>query len=54
MCFILSDFFDNFKYHSSTFFTRRSGIPEEICLRYNPGDAFTVAGEIMGEPKEAK
>ena len=30
------------------------GIPEEVCLRYNPGDAFTVAGEIMGEPKEAK
>ena len=30
------------------------GIPEEICLRYNPGDDFTVAGEIMGEPKEAK
>ena len=30
------------------------GIPEEICLRYNPGSYFSIAGAIMGEPEEAK
>ena len=28
------------------------GIPEEICLRYNPGSYFSIAGAIMGEPEE--
>ena len=30
------------------------GIPEEVCLRYNPGSSFNIAGAIMGEPEEAK
>ncbi len=30
------------------------GIPEEICLRYNPGGAFAVGNAIMGDPGDAK
>ncbi len=30
------------------------GIPEEICLRYNPGDGFRIGNEIMGEPAQSK
>lgn len=33
---------------------QNGGIPEEICLRYNPGGAFCVGNAIMGEPGEAK
>ena len=30
------------------------GIPETVCLRYNPGGAFTIGNTIMGNPGEAK
>ena len=30
------------------------GIPETICLRYNPGGEFTLGTAIMGAPGEAK
>ena len=30
------------------------GIPEEICLRYNPGGDFVVGNQIMGNPGDAK
>jgi len=29
-------------------------IPERLCLRYNPGGDFEIAGEIMGRPSDAK
>lgn len=33
---------------------RNGGIPEEICLRYNPGGAFRIGTTIMGDPGNAK
>ncbi len=30
------------------------GIPETVCLRYNPGGDFMIGNEIMGNPGEAK
>ena len=30
------------------------GIPETICVRYNPGGSFTLGTDIMGEPGESK
>ncbi|MBQ3705379.1 MAG: diaminopimelate decarboxylase [Clostridia bacterium] len=30
------------------------GIPEMICLRYNPGGDFSIGNTIMGNPGEAK
>lgn len=30
------------------------GIPEEVCLRFNPGGAFMVGNAIMGDPGHAK
>ena len=30
------------------------GIPEEVCLRYNPGGRFSIGNTIMGKPGEAK
>ena len=30
------------------------GIPESICLRYNPGGQFSIGNTIMGNPGEAK
>lgn len=30
------------------------GIPEQICLRYNPGGDFAIGNTIMGNPGEAK
>ena len=30
------------------------GIPETICLRYNPGGDFSIGNTIMGNPGEAK
>ena len=30
------------------------GIPETICLRYNPGGEFSIGNTIMGNPGEAK
>ncbi len=36
------------------FLKAHGGIPEEICLRYNPGGDFSISGAIMGSPGEAK
>ena len=33
---------------------RHGGIPETVCLRYNPGGSFTIGTEIMGNPGDAK
>ena len=33
---------------------QNGGIPEEICLRFNPGGAFMVGNAIMGDPGDAK
>ena len=30
------------------------GIPETVCLRYNPGGQFSIGNTIMGNPGEAK
>lgn len=30
------------------------GIPEEICLRFNPGGSFRIGNTIMGDPGDAK
>lgn len=30
------------------------GIPEEVCLRFNPGGTFHIGNTIMGDPGEAK
>ena len=30
------------------------GIPETICCRYNPGGVFSVANQIMDNPRDAK
>lgn len=30
------------------------GIPEEICLRFNPGGLFLIGNTIMGDPGQAK
>ncbi|HTH13033.1 MAG TPA: diaminopimelate decarboxylase [Spirochaetia bacterium] len=31
-----------------------TGLPEAVCLRYNPGDAFPSANAVMDSPAEAK
>ncbi len=36
------------------FLAEHGGIPEEICLRYNPGGDFSISGSIMGNPGDAK
>lgn len=36
------------------FLEKIAGIPETICLRYNPGGAFVIDNEIMDNPQEAK
>ena len=33
---------------------QHGGIPETICCRYNPGGAFKIGTEIMGNPGDAK
>ncbi len=33
---------------------RNGGIPETVCLRYNPGGQFRVGNAIMGDPGDAK
>lgn len=30
------------------------GVPEEVCLRYNPGGEFSLGGAIMGQPWDSK
>lgn len=36
------------------FLEKHAGIPEKICLRYNPGGKFTINNQIMGNPADAK
>ena len=36
------------------FLKQAAGIPEHICLRYNPGGEFTLNNRIMGSPADAK
>jgi diaminopimelate decarboxylase len=36
------------------FLERCAGIPERICLRYNPGGDFKINNAVMGSPEEAK
>jgi len=36
------------------FLAEHGGIPEEICLRYNPGGTFAVGNRFMGNPGDAK
>ena len=33
---------------------KHGGIPETVCCRYNPGGDFSINGQIMGSPAEAK
>lgn len=33
---------------------QNGGIPEEICVRVNPGGSFVVGNQIMGNPGDAK
>ena len=36
------------------FLEKNGGIPETICLRYNPGGEFRLGNAIMGNPGDAK
>ena len=36
------------------FLQKHGGIPKEICLRFNPGEAFRFGNFVMGHPEEAK
>ena len=36
------------------FLKKAAGIPERICMRYNPGGEFTLNNQIMGTPADAK
>ena len=36
------------------FLEQNGGIPETVCLRYNPGGDFKIGNAIMGNPGEAK
>lgn len=36
------------------FLEKNGGLPETVCLRYNPGGNFTIGGAIMGNPGDAK
>ena len=36
------------------FLEKNGGIPETICMRYNPGGDFRIGGTIMGNPGDAK
>ncbi len=33
---------------------QNGGIPQEVCLRFNPGGTFNVGNAIMGDPGDAK
>jgi diaminopimelate decarboxylase len=36
------------------FLKAHGGIPKDICLRFNPGEAFGCGNFVMGHPEEAK
>lgn len=36
------------------FLKKHAGIPEKICLRFNPGGDFKIGNKIMGTPADAK
>ena len=37
-----------------SFLEQHGGIPEKICLRYNPGGEMTIGKTCMGRPEDAK
>ena len=36
------------------FLKKVAGVPETVCCRYNPGGVFSVANQIMDNPRDAK
>ena len=36
------------------FLSRVAGVPETVCLRYNPGGSFSLGNTIMDMPRDAK
>ena len=36
------------------FLAENGGIPEKVCLRYNPGGKFTMGNMVMGDPGDSK
>ena len=36
------------------FLAANGGIPEDVCLRFNPGGKFTLGNMVMGEPGDSK
>ena len=36
------------------FLERVAGVPETVCLRYNPGGSFSLGNTIMDMPRDAK
>lgn len=36
------------------FLEKHAGIPEKICMRYNPGGDFKINNAVMGTPSDAK
>ncbi|HFI0123096.1 TPA: diaminopimelate decarboxylase [Streptococcus suis] len=41
-------------YEHIEFLKNVAGIPETVCLRYNPGGIFSLGTDIMDHPKESK
>ncbi|MFX3842663.1 diaminopimelate decarboxylase [Streptococcus suis] len=41
-------------YEHIEFFKNVAGIPETVCLRYNPGGVFSLGTDIMDHPEESK
>ena len=41
-------------YTHIAFLEQNGGLPETLCLRYNPGGDFKIGNTIMGNPGEAK
>ena len=33
---------------------QNGGVPETVCLRFNPGGTFRIGNAIMGDPGDAK
>ena len=41
-------------YEDITYLEKKSGLPEVISLRYNPGGVFSLGTDIMDHPEESK
>ncbi|HFR3339333.1 TPA: diaminopimelate decarboxylase [Streptococcus suis] len=41
-------------YEHIEFLKNVAGIPETVCLRYNPGEVFSLGTDIMDHPEESK